>query len=138
MNTTTTSIEQLKNQYHGARRTSERFQAEIAKKLGWSTYYEIRPVDLTPELIEKLSQEDVDKLERLYNNERELYWRVHGLEAAQKNTIKEHVAAKKAYDWIDSFPCMVVNQILREHGLTSFSLISKLVDNPNFIEEVLL
>lgn len=138
MNTTTISLEQLKDQYYKANRSFERHQNKLAKELGWSTFYEIRPVDLTPEDLEKISAEEVEKLAELYTAKRELYWSIHEREAALCGNMKYHNACKKAYDFIDGFPVLEANNILKEHGLSTFGLIAELEENPNFLEEVIL
>ena len=126
----------LESKYASARRSYERFQVQLAKKLGWNTFYQIRPIDLTREDVEKLSREDCKKLQRLYSSQSELYWQMHGIEAVQNNNMKYHIAAKKAYDFLEGFPRMEAGKWLQEYRLTTLTLIEKLMENPNFLAEV--
>lgn len=128
--------EHLKTRYLVAKRSYERYQFQIAKKVGWNTFYQIRPIDLTREDVEKLSREDVEKLQRLYNAQYECFWKMKEAEAKENNALEKYVAAKKADDFLQGFPRMDAAYWLREHGLTTFTLTEKLMENPNFLAEV--
>lgn len=137
-NSQTVNVEQLKTRYRGRNYKYEQTQRKVADALGWTSFYEITPVELKnvdPIYLKKLDPELILELTETYNESREAYWELHEAECMRDDRLDYHFACKKTYDFLDSMAFEESSKWLLSHGLNTLTLTQKLLEDPTFLEE---
>lgn len=137
-NSSLSNLEELKTRYRSVHYKYEQIQRRVADALGWSSFYEITPVELKnvdPIYLKKLDPELILELSRTYNESRDAYWKLHEAECMRDDRLDYHFACKKAYDFLDGLSFEESSKWLLSHGLNTLTLTRKLLEDPNFLED---
>lgn len=136
-------IPQLERIHLGVTHKKTVLQIKMAGDMERSAYYDILPRNYTILPIEKCSLHDIKKLEELHEKGFEVFWAMEKKKAEEKGTMEVYDATFKFYSFLDCLTDIEQKRLFEKiemllgHRVSTHMITRKLMEQPNFIDEVI-
>lgn len=136
-------IPQLESIHRGVTHKKEVLQEKMAGDMGRSTFYDILPRNFSILPVERCSLHDLSQLEELHEKAFDVHWTLEHKKAVQKNNLAYYDAEFKLYSFLDILSDPEQKRFFEKletlygHRVSTHMITRKIIENPNFIEEVI-
>ena len=128
---TDSEVSEMKSSLRALQYKRDKISLEIAETLEVSGFYVLSQLNLNDPRVVTLR----DQLYTVESKMDKLYWDIEEAEAVRDNEYEHYLARKQCSKFLGALGDKAANSFLKQHGLTTITLVEAVLENPDFLKE---